>query len=147
MNLQYELSNWEYEIKLEEYMNDLKLNKYLNENAAAVFMAIIENCEEGGFGILDVNSISIKTKLTKRKVVKTINKYLLNKTVSGVLLLTAYKKKDEFGEYTFVFSEFARNLKLEDFVGSLLEFNQFYWTEHLIQGNKVSKLGMKYFVK
>lgn len=147
MNLQYGLSSWEYEIKLEEYMNDLKVNKYLNEDAAAVFMAIIENCQEGGFGILDVDNISINTKLSKRKVVKIINKYLLNKKVGGVLLLTAYKKKDEFGEYTFVFSEFARNLNLEDFVGTILDFSQFYWTEHLIQSNKVSKLGMKYFVK
>ncbi|MFJ7646107.1 hypothetical protein ACIQ1H_01085 [Lysinibacillus sp. NPDC097279] len=125
----------------------MKLNKYLNSNAVKVLKVVIDQCSDDGFGYLDVNYICSKSNLTKSQVIKIINKYLLNKSVDGVILLRAYSRNDTFGDITFIYSELARNLTLINNLGTLLDYSEFYWTEQLIQGKKLSKLGVKYYVK
>ncbi len=108
MGLNYYYVGYTHEEFLEKFFDDCIVHKYLEDECITVSKAILKNCDDNGYGILDVESLLAVTKMKEDALVEIINDKLLNKTLFGVSVLEIVDEKQLLGDTVYIiYSELA----------------------------------------
>ena len=108
MKLNHYYVGYTQEEFLDIFYYDCVVHKYLEEAEVKVLQAIVNNCDETGYGVLDLESLSTVIKMNEDDLVGIINDKLLDKILFGVSVLEIVEEKQLLGDTVYIiYSELA----------------------------------------